>query len=184
MAADVNILRLYGAISGSAPAYDDITSGTAQMGTSDETSPCTIPVPSSGSNYSYWITTMLYAACAADNSVTNLKWYTDGTVNFGTGTNCIATTASAYVQALGTAGSSGALLDTACHGGLTGLDNDGATSDAGTFTSGCQLAIGGSIAATTGCIGDEFVVYQLRVDTTAGAGNTPEETWTFAYDES
>lgn len=184
MAADVDIKRMYGAITGSAPTYEDVTSGTAQMGTSDETSPSTIPVPTAGSNYSYWVHTMLYAACAPDNSITNLKWFTDGANSFGTGTNCIVSTASAYAQAVGTAGSSGALMDTACHAGLSGPDDDGSASDAFGWVTGSRLSVAGSIDGSTGCVGDEFVVYQLRVDTTAGAGNTGEETWTWAYDES
>ena len=179
MAADVDIKRMYGAITGSAPTYEDVTSGTAQMGTSDETSPSTIPVPTAGSNYSYWVHTILYAACAPDNAVNNLQWWTDGVDSFGTGVNCLVATASTYVQAVGTAGSSGALLDSACHGGL-----EGTASDAFTYVTGARLSVAGSIGATTGCIGDAMVVFQLRVDDTAGAGNTADETFTWAYDES
>lgn len=185
MAATVRIMRLTGSHGGGAsPDYTNITSACTRMSTSDVPSPGTdnpIPIPSSGSNYSFWVTTNLYSACAPDNSIDNIEWYTDGTNSFGTGTNLIVSNASGYVQAVGNTGSSGSLLDTTNHTGLKG-----AASNAFTYTSNAasRLAIAGSIASTTGCIGDEFVVFQLRVDTTATAGNTGEEQFTWSFDES
>lgn len=180
MAATVAILQAYG----SSPSHNTITSGTATMGTSDETSPSSIPVPTSGSNYSYYMHTCLYSACAPDNSITNIKWYSDGANTFGTGVLCNVCTASGYDQATGTAGSSGIILNSTCHGGLSGVGDTGAASDAFTWVTGSRLTVSGSIDASTGCFPDEWVVFQLSVDTTAGAGNTGEETWTWAYDES
>lgn len=181
MPATVKIAQYTGAAPG---ASTDVTSASVTVGTSDEdTSASAIPIPSSGSNHSYWMTSALVATVAPDNALDNLKWYTDGTNSLGTGVDGIVATASAYVQATGTAGSSGVLLSSACHAHLTGSPAN-STSDMFAFSSSCKLGIAGSIGATTGSAGDEFVVHQLSVINTAGAGNTPEETITFEYDET
>jgi len=182
MAATVQIRKVTGNKSG--PTSTNISSGSLQFGTSDEaTSPSSIPVPSSGSNYSYYVSLQLNATVAADNSITNIKFYTDGTNSLGTGVDGIVSVASDYASAVGTAGSSGSLLNTTSYPSLAGLDNDGATSPLFAFSSGCKLSVSGSIAATTGCFGD-WVVAQLNVESTAGAGNSAEETLTFEFDES
>lgn len=181
MAATVLFAQYNGAIPG---ASTDVNSASVTVGTSDEAqSASAIPIPTSGSNHSFWSTFALVATVAPDNALDNLFWYTDGTNSFGTGVDGIVTTASAYVRGLGTAGSSGALLDSACHGGISGCP-DAATSDMFLYSSGCKLTVTGSIAATTGSVGDKFVVQQLSVISTAGAGNTSEETITMEFDET
>ncbi len=181
MAATVKIARYNGAGAG---ASNDITSASLTIGTSDEaTEASPIPIPTSGSNHSYWVHTALVATAAADNSIDNIKWYTDGTNSLGTGVTAIMGMASAYDQATGTAGSSGEVLNSTNHASLSGCPS-GATSDMFLYTSSCKLQIPGSIAATTGSIGDEWVVIQLSVISTAGAGNTAEEVITFEYDET
>jgi hypothetical protein len=177
MAADIDIYRL----TGTTPTFTDITTACTRASTSDSPTPGTanpIPVPTAGSNYSYWVSTQLYSACAPDNAINNIKWYTDGSNTFGTGTNAIVSTASSYVQATGAAGSSGSILDTTNHTGLIG-----ATSDMFLYASGCKLSVAGSIAATTGSFGNR-VVFQIRVDTTGSAGNSGEETLTWEFDET
>jgi hypothetical protein len=181
MAATVVVAQYTGAAPG---ASTDVNSACVTVGTSDEASNASaIPIPTSGSNHSFWTTTALVATAAPDNALNNLKWYSDGTNSFGTGVTAIAITASAYVEAAGTAGSSGALLDSACHGGLSGCSG-AATSDLFLYTSSCKMTITGSIGATTGSVGDKFVVQQLSVISSAGAGNSGEETITFEYDET
>ena len=185
MAATIKIYRLTGSLGGGAsPDYTDKTTGSIRASTSDVPTPGTtnpIPIPSSGCNHSYWVTTALYSACAPDNSITNIKWYTDGTNSFGTGVECLVATASGYNQATGTSGSSGVLLNI-----TNNVAVQTAASDAFTYTvaAASTLAVSGSIAATTGCIGDRFVLWQLTVGSTAGVGNTVEETFTFKYDEA
>ena len=186
MAATIKIMRLTGAntLMGGSPLYTDITSASTRMSTSDAAAPGTanpIPVPTSGSNYSFWVVTQLYSACAPDNSITNIKWYTDGTNTFGTGTGLWVATASGYVVAAGTAGSSGTILSVANYATL----DSGGASTAFQYTSNAasKLAVAGSIANTTGCIGNR-VVFQLRVDTTGVAGTSGEETLTFTADEA
>jgi len=178
MVADVNIMR----ITAAGCTLTDITSACTRVSTSDSPTPGAgnpIPVPTSGSNYSYWLSTILYAACAPDNSITNITWYTDGSNTFGTGTQGTVITASEYVPATGTSGSSGIILSTACHLGL-----NGAPSDLFLYASGCQLAVAGSIATATGSFPDDHVVLQVSIDTTASPGNSGEETVTWQFDEA
>lgn len=175
MAATVQIRQYNGA----GPTGTDKTSGSLRAGTSDETSPSNLRVPSSGSTYSYWLTSGLYCTVAPDNALNNIKWYSDGTNSLGTGLNAIVGVASAYVQAAGTAGSSGSPLTLANHAGLV---SPGASSYV-TYTSSCKLTVSGSLGATTGSFG-YFVLLQVQVESTAAAGNSGEETITWEWDES
>src|SRR3990172_1015752 len=177
MAAVVKIYRLTG--TQATPTTTDVTTGSVHAGTQDaNTSPCKIPVPTSGSNHSFWVNTQLSASVAPDNSITNIKWYSDGTNSFGTGVTAIVSMASTYASALGAAGSSGSVLNTTNHASLTG-----APSDLFLYTSSCKLAVAGSIAATTGSFGNR-VVSQLSVISTGVAGNTGAEVITWEFDES
>ena len=177
MAAVVKIYRLTG--TQATPTTTDVTSGSVHAGTQDaNTSPCKIPVPTSGSNHSFWVNTQLSASVAADNYINNIKWYSDGTNSFGTGVTAIISTASQYASALGAAGSSGSVLNTTNHASLTG-----GPSDLFLYTSACKLSVAGSIAATTGSFGNR-VVYQLSVINTGVAGNTGAETITWEFDEA
>lgn len=176
MAATVLIRRL----NSTGPTATDITSTTNRMSASDAVAPGTadpIPVPASGTNYSFWVTTRLDATVAPANGINNLKWYSDGTT-FGTGLVCSGQTATSYVQATGTQGTTGTQLTTGNHAGLTG-----APVDVTTLTSGSPKTVSGSIAATTGQFGDRFV-YQLAVGTTAGVGTTTARTFTWQFDET
>lgn len=176
MPATVQIRSLTG--QNSSITSTNITSGSLRLGTSDEVSPSTIPVPTSGSNYSFWRTTQLNCTVAPDNALNNIRWYTDGNNNFGTGITAIVAAASGYASAVGAAGSSGSLLNATNHGALSGT----ATSSLFLYTSSCKLTVTGS-TATTGSFGYR-VVFQISVDTTGSAGNTAEETLTWQYDES
>ena len=179
MPATIQIRRLTGV--NASITSTDITSACTRASTSDAAAPGAsnpIPIPTSGSNHSYWVTTQLNATVAPDNSITNIKWYSDGSNTFGTGVTAIVATASAYASATGTAGSSGSVLNTTNHASLVG-----APSDMFTYTSGCLLSVAGSIGNTTGSFGNR-VIWQLSVISTASPGNTGEETLTFQFDES
>lgn len=176
MAATVQIVRL----NSTGPTATDITSTTNRMSTSDAVSPGTsdpIPVPAAGTNYSYWVVTRLNVTVAPSNGINNLKWYSDGS-SFGTGLTCNGNTATGYVQASGTQGTTGIQLTTGNYATLAG-----ATADVTTHTSGSPKTVTGSIGATTGQFGDRFV-YQLAVGTTAGAGTTTARTFTWQFDET
>lgn len=180
MAATVTIRRWTGSSGG--PTKTDITGGTTRASTSDAASPGTsnpIPIPPSGTKYSYWVATRLSADTTPSGTINNIKWYTDGSSGLGTGVAVKMNTATGYVQATGTPGDTGDILNTTNYSTLAG-----ATSDAFGFTSGSPKTVAGSIAnPNTGDFGD-FVVYQFEVISTASPGTTPSETFTWQYDET
>lgn len=144
--------------------------------TNDTANPITIVTGET--HYSYWVSTRLSATTTPTGTIDNIRWYTDGNNNFGTGVTCKAQSAGSYVQATGVTGN-GTELTTGNHAGLTG-----APVDSFTFTSVAPLAITGSISnPTTGDFG-QFVIYQVIVADTAGAGTTTSETFTWKYDET
>lgn len=183
MAATIIIYRWTG--SSGAPTKTNITNintvanaaDSHQATASGSSNPITIP--SVGTNYSYWVSTRLNCTVTPSGTVNNLRWYTDGSNTFGTGVGCNAQDASAYVQATGTAGTTGIQLTTGNHSGLSG-----SPVDAFSFTSGSPKSVTGSITnPSTGDFGN-FMVYQLTVGTTASPGATGSETFTWLYDET
>jgi hypothetical protein len=138
-----------------------------------------ITIPAAGTNYSFWVSTRLECSSTPTGTVNNLRWYSDGGNGFGTGVTCKAQNATTYVQATGTTGTTGNQLNTTNHTGLSG-----APADAFTFTVGSPKSLTGSISnPSTGDFGD-FMVYQLEVTSSAGAGVTGTETFTWLYDET
>jgi hypothetical protein len=182
MAADVQIRRWTG--SSGSPTKTNITSINTRANAEDSHSTAgttnPIQIPSAGTNYSYWVSTRLFANTAPSGVIDNIRWHTDGTANFGTGVDANVGQASSYVQATGSAGSTGNQLTTVAHTGLTGAPVDAFTNYP---AAGTALAVTGSINAATGDFGN-FVVYQLTVGTSAGPGATAMETFTWLYDET
>ena len=179
MAATVTIRRWTGT-SGS-PTKTDITSINTRANAEDTHTTAgttnSILIPAAGSNYSYWVSTRLSVDAITGGTVDNLKWYTDGSNNFGTGVTCIGESSSAYVQATGTAGQTGIELTTTNHASLS---TDPV--NVFTYTSGSPKSLTGS-ASTTGDLG-HFFVYQMVVDSTAASGATASETFTWKYDDT
>lgn len=177
MAATVLIRRLTGA----GPTATDITSINTRANAEDAHTTAgttnSILVPAAGSNYSYWVVTRLDVTAITAGTVNNLKWYTDGSNNFGTGVTAIGQTATGYVQATGTAGTTGTQLTTGNYATLSA-----APVDPFTFTSGSPKSLTGT-TTVTGQFGDYFV-YQLVVGTTAASGATAAETFTWQYDDT
>jgi hypothetical protein len=183
MPATVIINRWTGA-SGS-PTKTAITSAntvanavdTHQSTASSSTNP--IRIPTSGTNYSYWVATRLSATTSPSGTIDNIRWYSDGANNFGTGVTCKGQDASGYVQATGTVGTTGTVLGTAAYSTLSG-----APVDVFTLSSGSPKTIGGSVVnPSTGDFGS-FFIYQVEVTTTAQPGTTGQETFTWLYDET
>lgn len=136
-----------------------------------------IVVPAAGTNYSYWAAFRLFFSGSGTGTMNNLKWYTDGANGLGTGVTMKMNTATGYVQATGTAGTTGNVLNTTNYSTLAG-----ATSDAFSFTSGSPKTVSGSSTNPNNSDVGDFVVLQIEVGTTAGAGATAQETMTFQYD--
>ena len=148
-----------------------------QLNVLTSTNPIQVPA-SGGPNYSYHVSTRLNITVAPAGSVSNVRWYTDGTNNLGTGVTCKAAASSVYGTATGTPGVTGiALASSSIAGSLTGLQN------AFLYTTASPLTIFAGSASSTGAFGS-FVVYQVEVATTASPGPTPQETFTFTYDET
>lgn len=179
MAATVTIRRWTG--SSGSPTKTNITSINTRANAEDAHSTAgtsnSILIPSSGTNYSYWVSTQLSIDAITGGTVNNIKWYTDGSNNFGTGVTCKMNTASAYVQATGTAGTSGTQLTTGNHANLAATPTD-----VFGFTSGSPKSVTGS-ASATGDLGHQ-VVYQMEVGTSASSGATSSETFTWQYDDT
>jgi hypothetical protein len=180
MPATVDIVRLTGAgptsstitgINTRANAFDTHT-------TTDTTSP--IQIPAAGSNYSYWVNTRLTCSVTPAGTINNLRWYSDGANNLGTGITCVGNEATAYTQATGTAGTTGIQLTAGAYTGGTLT----APVDVFTFTSAAPKSLAGSLSnPTTGQFGSLFV-YQIAIGTTASPGASGQETFTWKYDET
>lgn len=177
MAATVQIVRLTGA----GPTATDITSINTRANAEDTHTTAgtsnSILVPAAGTNYSYWVVTRLNVTAITAGTVDNIKWYTDGSNNFGTGVTCKGNTATGYTQATGTAGTTGLQLTTGNYATLAG-----APTDVFAYVTGSPLSVSGT-TTTTGQVGDR-VVYQIEVGTTAASGATATETFTWRYDDT
>jgi len=178
MAATVLIRRLTGA----GPTLTDITGINTRANAEDAHSTAgtsnSILVPSAGTNYSFWVATRLDVTAITGGTVNNIKWYTDGANNFGTGVTCKGNTATGYVQATGTTGTTGVQLTTGNYATLAG-----APSDVFAFTSGSPKSVAGSTSSVSATFAD-LMVYQIEVATTAVAGATAAETFTYQYDDT
>lgn len=145
-----------------------------------------IPIPTSGTNRSFWKHIFLQATGGTFTQIDNVKFFTDGT-GFPTGIttfvgdetptkNSGATTG--YDQATGTIGTNGDELTT--HANIT------AKTDAFSFTSGSPKTVSiseaGNIIDASGET-TNYVVGQMDVADTASPGDLADETWTFQYDE-
>lgn len=185
MAATVIIERHTGtAVADGGTTKTDITSGNTRASTSDAPAPGTsdpIPIPGAGTNYSFWVSTRLNITGGTFGTVDNLRWYSDA-ASFGTGVTVNGADASTgatvgYREATGTQGTTGTELTQVNHTGL-----DAAPVDVTGLTSGSPRSLGGS-TSSTGRFGDLFV-YQFAVGTSASAGTTNQNTFTWQYDET
>ncbi len=145
-----------------------------------------IPIPSSGTNRSFWKHIFLQATGGTFTQIDNVQFYTDGS-GFGTGITTFvgdetptknSGSTAGYDQATGTVGTDGDELTT--HTNIT------AKTDAFTFTSGSPKGVSiseaGAIINATGET-TNYVVAQMDVASTASPGDLTDETWTFQYDE-
>jgi hypothetical protein len=181
MAATVIINRLTGA----GPTLTAITGGNTRLSTSDAAAPGTanpIPIPAAGSNFSFWATTRLQTTVGPSGTVDNLRWYMDGTNNFGTGVTLEAGSVDNYTQATGVVGTSGDELTDTNYSTGTLTPTDPASDNAFGFTSGAPMSVPGS-TTTNEQFGDRVAI-QITVASTAGAGTVTAETATWKYDET
>lgn len=179
MAATVQVGRKTGVAPGT---FTDITSINTRAAQNDtHTTAGTsnpIPIPTSGTSYSFWVTTRLKATTTPAGTIDNIRWFSDA-VSFGTGVTVKGADASTGADAGYIRATSSIQLSTGAHAGL-----DGSPVDVTGLTSGSPRALSGSIVnPSTGEFGDHWV-YSFEVGTTAGAGPTPSNVMSFRYDET
>lgn len=187
MAATVEVHRKTGASGGITST--NITSTTTRASTSDAPAPATadpVPIPAAGTNYAYWISTKLRVTGGTYATISNIRWFADGSNNFGTGVTCVGAVASTgadagYRQAAGTQGVNGTQLLQANH---TGLDE--APASVFGYTSASPKTVDAASTASGGEPKDvgKFFVFQIQVASTAAAGTIPAETFSWRYDET
>ncbi len=168
MAAVVKIYELTASASGTDKTASTVRFKLADNTTVDSSDPITIP--SSGYTRSYTKQLRMYCASAPDTQIDNLRFYSDGSNNFGTGVDVMASNV----------------------GPVPGTDiNSNATSAVGDetdlfgLTSGSPMNIDAyhtSTVTATGVFGD-VVSLQMRVASTASSGALSAETVTWAWDE-
>lgn len=193
MAATMNVYFDFGGSDGNPGTNQNVDSlgppnlrfKTADDANIDANNP--IPIPSSGTKYSYWKHIYLYCSSAPNTQINNVKLYTDGG-GFGTGVTLYvgdqfptknSGSSSGYEVATGTQGDTGDEM-VANHSGIS------SKSDLFSYTSSSPLSV--SISESGGIIDavgetTNYVVLQMAVDNTASPGNLADETITFSYDE-
>ena len=154
----------------------------ADNATIDSNNP--IPVPTSGSNYSYWKHMYLLVSAAEDmTQIDNVKFYSDGAVfdSYG-GVDVFVATATPIKTSAIDAGYD--LADSA-----TALANHGSVSvatNANNYTSGSPLTVSisesGNILDGTNDTTD-YVLINLKVGVTASSGTLTAESLVFQFDE-
>lgn len=159
----------------------DVTDTNVRVDLSDapHTNETTDPVikPSPGNtNYSFWCTLRLECTVAPDTLIDNLRFFMDGSVDFGTGITIHGNRATSYVMATG-GSSSGDELTTGSHAGLIGAP----VGIAG-YTSGSPCVMDGD-TDETGPFGD-YIVYQFIITESVSAGASNQEAMYFQYDEN
>jgi len=146
-----------------------------------------IPIPASGTNYSYWKQLYLYCSAAPDTQIDNIRFHTDGG-GFGTGITVNVAdqfpvknsgSDAGYDLATGTPGTTGDVM--------TDHTDISSVTDAFTYTSGSKLS-GPSISESGNIINaigesSNYIVFQMAVINTASPQDLANETWTFTYDE-
>lgn len=159
---------------------------TADNVTVDSTNP--VPIPTSGTNYSFCSSLYAQVQVAPNTQINNCKVFTDGNA-YGTGiTTSIGdqyptrnhSSTSGYIVATGTTGTTGTEM-TSFYTGITTKTN------IFTYTSGSPVS-GPTISETSGimtAIGHttNYFVVQVAVGTSASPGTKTQSTWTFQYDE-
>jgi len=166
MAATVDIVEK----NGTTGAQTVKTSGTVRFKTADDpnvdlNNPLT--VPASGSNFSFEKWLRLNVSGGTFTQISNIRAYTDGVNNMGTGINLWYKTAAAYAAPSQPAGTTG-------------------YTDLFTATSGAPIDLSGAATYDSTALPKEIgnhLVIMAEVQSTASQGVTPAETLTFSWDE-
>ena len=164
MVATVTIIEK----NGTTAAYTatDKTNGTVRFKNADDPNVDTnnpLVIPATGYDYSFEKWLRLKVTVAPSTQISNLKFYTDGTNNFGTDVAMYAKAVAVYATPAEATGTTG-------------------YADAFTYTSAAPLSLGTAATSGTGEKGSHAVL-MMRVGSTATQGALTAETVTFSYDE-
>lgn len=160
---------------------------TADNPTIDTVNP--VPIPTSGTNYSYVKNCYVKCDVAPDTQIDNFRIYTDGG-GFGTGITVYigdqfptrnSGSTSGYKVATGTPGTTGTEM-TSLYSGVITTKSDLFGFTSGSPFSGPTISESGSIINSANETTNYFVL-QANVGTTATPGNKTDETITILYDE-
>ena len=169
MAATIQIHEMSALETGTDKTSGTIRFKSADNATVDANNPLVIPSVSGEIEYSYTKKARLYMEAPPGTQVNNLRWYTDGTNNFGTGVNVGAKNlGTTWIANHNTAisGENDLFIRTSA------APLDGDATDAGPFVP----------ADDNSYIGD-LIEMQMKVAFTATQGAISGETLTAAYDE-
>jgi hypothetical protein len=162
MAATVQLVEKNGA----SPTLTDKTSGNirfkkADNATVDLNNP--IPVPASGTEYSFNKMLRLSVTGGTYSQITNIRAYSDGSNGMGTGIGVFAKATASYAEPTQASATTG-------------------YTDFFTYTDGSPLTLGAGPFTSTGEKGDHLDMLATVADTASG-GLTPSETLNVAWDE-
>lgn len=176
MAATVAINRLTGVSPGVATPITSInTRANAEDAHTTAGTANPVSIPTSGSNYSFWVSTQLEVVSGLGGTLDNLRWFMSGALD--PGLTLKGEQAASYVEATGSVGDTGDVLNTTNYPSLVG-----APSDLTLFTSGSPKSIVGS-TTSAGPVGN-LMVYQFEVTSSAAPGSVTPVTMTWRYDET
>lgn len=173
MAATVEVRVLHG---GAPSLGADITNLTARFKLADDDAQdAAAPVnrPAAGVVYSWRKSFLLVATSLPDNSLSNLRFFSDGAA-IGTGQRVLFASSASYIQA--TSADEAAAISTVDID--TKTENNPAIVQAGAFVSSTDAApfAGGALQA--------HVMLQLEVASTAVGGAGGSKSLTYRYDEA
>lgn len=129
----------------------------------DSNNPMVIPAANSDFSFEKWLQLRITGTRPADN-ISNIRVYTDGTNNFGTGISVWARSATAF----------SAPAEVTTSTGLTNLF---------TYTAGGALTLDGGPYSGTSTFVGSMLVLTMEVASTATVGALAAETLTWLYDE-
>lgn len=165
---------------GATPTYTDKTAGTIRMkmaddATVDANDPLVIPATNQNYTYEKWLR-LYIGATGPDNNITNPKFYTDGSNDYGTGVKLWAIIDGAHSAPV----TPSTANDPPEHDAV-------AMTDAFTYTSAAPLALDVTNTGPYSGSGINFadhLIFVLEAEAGATQGSLSAETVTFVYDES
>ena len=144
-----------------------------------------VPVPTAGTNYSYWKHIYFEASAGTWTQIDNVKIYTDGT-GFGTGITLNVGDQNPTKTSVSNAGYEVADGADDMVGGTPNHSLITTKTSLFTYTTGsprsCTISEAGSIIDAIG-ESTNYIVIQIEVITTATAGDLVDENITWRYDE-